>query len=185
MTETLHLEASPRYQAPILALIELLGKLRLDYCFVGRVAKALWLGEQVSDGAVDVLVLVTPDRSAQLPMMAGNRGFLVDRQEVEAAGELDLIPMRFPDPEAPIRIHALMASNALYSRMLAGSITAELEGVPVKIIAPEDLVVLMLVEEERREIIDSVIDRAGEKVNVTRLNEKLTSIGLSARKIVR
>jgi len=185
MTETFQLEASPRYQRPILALTELVGKLRLDYCFVGTIAKAFWLGQTTEDGAIDLLVVLTPDRSAQLPMMAGNRGFVVDRDEVEAARELDLIPMRFPDAEGGIRIHALMASNALYSRMVVGAVTTEVEGKAVKVIAAEDLVLLMLVEKERREIIDSVIERAGEGVDLTRLNEKLTSIGLSARRIVR
>jgi hypothetical protein len=50
----------------------------------------------------------------------------VERDEVEASEELDIVPMRFDD----IRIHVLVASNALYGRMVASGVEARLPMTP-------------------------------------------------------
>jgi hypothetical protein len=61
-------------------------------------------------------------------MMASHRGFRVDRDEIEATEELDLVPLMFVDEAGDVRVHVLVASNALYARMFASSATARFHG---------------------------------------------------------
>src|SRR5207237_2521219 len=83
------------YEQAIAAVSELLTKLRLDFMFVGSVARASWLGGTVDSGSIDVVAVMQPQQKNQIAMMASNRGFTVDRDEVEKAEELDLVPLKF------------------------------------------------------------------------------------------
>ena len=100
-------------------------------------------------------------------MMASNRGFVVDRDEVDRSEELDLIPLHFAD----VRIHVLVASNALYSKMIgAGKIVKEL-----RVASREDLALLFTLGEDAagaRELI------AAPDFDRERYNETLMAIGL-------
>ena len=171
-------------EEPILSAVqateELLTKLQIVHAFVGEVALAAWLGRSASTGPVDVLALLTPDRSRQVPMMASNRGFLVDEIELEETRELDLIPMRFTHPQGSPRVHVLMASNALYSRMLKRSCEAELGEDMIPVVHPEDLG-LMLAMQDARETLDALIGAAGDSFDRSRFNETLVTIGLAER----
>ena len=174
-------------EEPLLSAVrateELLTKLRIPHAFVGEVALSAWLGRPAA-GPVDVLALVTPDRSRQVPMMASNRGFLVDESELEQTRELDLIPMRFAHESGNPRVHVLMASNALYSRMLGRSTEAELGDDMIPVVHAEDLA-LMLAMQEAQETLEALIDAAGERFDAARFNETLVSIGLPGRVVSR
>lgn len=135
------LATTPRHGRALLATAELLTTLRLDHAFVGGVARAAWLGGEVA-GPIDVLALMTPQQKNQVAMMASNRGFRVDREEIEATEELDVVPLNFVDPDGEVRIHVLVASNALYGRMFAAVREAELEGRAIRVVAAEDLALL-------------------------------------------
>jgi len=88
--------------------------------FVGSVARSAWLGGLIDSGSIDVLGVMQPQQKNQVAMMASNRGFRVDRDEIDHAEELDLIPLTWID-EDDVRVHVLVASNALYARMFATS----------------------------------------------------------------
>lgn len=175
-------------EEPILSAVRateaLLGKLQIAHAFVGEVALAAWLGRPAAGGTVDVLALLTPDRSRQVPMMASNRGFLVDETELEETRELDLIPMRFAHESGNPRVHVLMASNALYSRMLGRSTEAELGDDMIPVAHPEDLG-LMLAMQDARETLEALVEAAGERFDLARFNETLVSIGLPGRVLTR
>src|SRR5574342_316821 len=110
--------ASARYGRAIAAVADLLARLKVDFIFVGSVARSAWLGSRVERGSLELIALVGPEQKNQVAMMANNRGFRVDRQEIERSEELDLIPLNFADPEGEVRVHVLVASNALYGRMV-------------------------------------------------------------------
>jgi hypothetical protein len=171
----------------IRALVELFGRLRLDHIFVGAIASGCWLDERVTEGPIDVLLLTRPENAQQIPMMASHRGFVVDREAVEAARELDLVPMSYPDPEATLRIHLLMASNALYAKMITAGTTAALPaGGEIHIAAAEDLALMLLVgSDERPDAVRRLIAAANGELDLDRLNAKLVSIGLSDKVIAR
>ena len=156
-----------RYEQTIDAVSELLTKLRLDFMFVGSVARAAWLGGSVERGSVDVVAVMQPQQKNQMAMMASNRGFNVDRDEVEQAEELDLVPLKFGD----IRVHVLVATNALYATMVAAAPRVG----EIKVAAREDLALLFALNEDFdavHRLADSPsFDRDG-------YNRKLTSIGL-------
>ena len=116
--------ASPLYERAIAAVADLLSRQRLDFVFAGSVARAAYLGTPVDGGSIDVIATMGPQQMNQVAMMANNRGFRVEREEIAAAEELDLIPMRFED----VRVHVLVASNALYGRMVADGSVAEWPG---------------------------------------------------------
>jgi hypothetical protein len=163
--------ANKPYSAAIEATAELLSKLKLETVFVGAVARSAWLGSMVDEGSVDVLALMTPEQKNNVAMMAGNRGFRVDADEVERSEELDLIPLKF---EA-IRVHVLVASNALYGRMVASGMNARVNERDIRVATPEDLALLSMIAEDRATTGSLValpqFDRAA-------LNRKLVSIGL-------
>lgn len=169
-------EASEQHQAAVLATDELLSKLKLEHAWVGGVAVSAWLGLPVESGAVDVLALLSTERSRQVPMMASNRGFRVEPAEVEAAEELDLIPMKFGD----VRIHVLMASNALYARMLPLAVAASIGEREIRVVSAEDLALMLTVAEDEasRLFREQLIRTSGGEFDVRGFNEKLASIGL-------
>jgi len=178
-------EASEPYRATIAAVDDLLGRLRTERAFVGSVASAAWTGRRVESAAVDVLVALTPEGRSQVPMMASNRGFTVDRAELEAAEQLDLVPLRFGTGDSEVRIHVLIASNALYGNMVRDAVQAVSGDVSIRVITAEDLALLLTVAEDETSTLlrDEVIARTGREFQLDRLNNKLTSIGL-ARKTV-
>jgi hypothetical protein len=178
--------ASPLYERAIAAVADLLTRQRLDFVFAGSVARAVHLGGPVDGGSIDAIATMGPQQKNQVAMMASNRGFRVEREEIEAAEELDLIPMRFED----VRVHILVASNALYGRMVAEGVVAggqlpvageesgnrqPATGNPIKVPRMEDFALLLQMSNDVTSLMTLVespeFDRA-------RYNQKLTSIGL-------
>jgi hypothetical protein len=166
---------TPRHGRALHATAELLSKLRIDHAFVGAVARAAWLGGEAA-GAIDVLALMAPEQKNQVAMMATNRGFRVDRDEIAETEELDLVPLSFVDTEGDVRVHVLVGSNALYGRMVAAARDAEHDGRTIRVVGPEDLALLMTMAEDevsvRRLAMVDGFNRHG-------YNERLVSIGLS------
>jgi len=109
---------------------------------------------------------MSPEQKNQVAMMASNRGFRVDREEIEGTIELDLIPLQFVDAEGDVRVHVLVASNALYGRMVAAARD--------NIAAPEDLALLFTVAEDPDR--DSLL--ALPDFDHRKFNDRLRSIGL-------
>ena len=173
------IEATEEYAEVIQAVATLFERLRLQTAFVGNVALAGWLGGRMERGPVDVLAMITPERMRQVPMMASNNGFQVDSTEVEAALELDLVPMRY----GGIRVHVLMATNALYGQMLAHSVEASVGETTVRIVNAEDLALLLLMAEDDQSVQTMVRDIS--ELDVDALNRKLVSIGLAVRRVAR
>jgi hypothetical protein len=171
------IRADARFNRAIHATAELLQKLRIDAMFVGGVARSAWLGGDVSSGAVDVLALMNSPQKNQLAMMASNRGFRVDRDELDQTEELDLVPLNFVDDEGEVRVHVLLATNALYGRMVASAQTALLDEREVKVPRAEDLAMLLLFAEDevtvRRLATLPEFDRGA-------FQDRLVSIGLGA-----
>lgn len=166
-----HVRATERYGRTIEAVHELLSKLRLDFLFVGNVARSAWLDSEVASGSIDVLATMGPQQKNQVAMMGSNRGFRVERDEIEATEELDVIPMRFDD----VRIHVLVASNALYGRMVKEGVDGQFGERTLRIPTAEDFALLlaMMGDEVGLHALTSGegFDRAG-------YNDKLRSIGL-------
>lgn len=171
------IRATPRYARALNATAELLEKLRIDAMYVGNVARAAWLEGEVGSGAIDLLALMNALQRGQLAMMASNRGFRVEREEIEQSEELDLVPLNFIDAEGDVRVHVLLATNALYARMFASAHPATFEEKPVRIPAPEDLALMLLMAED-----DETVKRltALPEFNRDMFRERLASIGLGA-----
>jgi len=168
----LTIHAATGHAAAIRAVDELLSKQRIDHLFLGNVARVAWLGGAIDDGSIDVLGLMHAEQKNNVAMMAANRGFHVDREEIERTTELDLVPLAFHD----VRVHVLVASNALYGRMFADAPTAQLGDRDLRVPSAEDLALLLAMSEDddavRQIAARPEFDRA-------RFNEKLTSIGLA------
>lgn len=169
------IRASARYNRAIHATAELLGKLRIEGMFVGNVARAAWLGGGIESGAIDVLALMNAPQKNQLAMMASNRGFRLDREELEKTEELDLVPINFVDPEGEVRVHVLLATNALYGRMVAAGEPAVIDDREIRVPRAEDLALLLLFAEDEATVRSLAVlpefDRAT-------FQERLVSIGL-------
>ena len=118
-----------------------------------------------------------PQQKNNVAMMAGNRGFHVDRDEVERTAELDLVPLAFDG----VRVHVLVASNALYARMFAtahaGRVLNPSGEREVRVPGPEDLALLLTMSGD-----EDAVRRLAAKPEFDRAlyNDKLTSIGLGA-----
>ena len=161
-------------------MAELLGKLRLDFIFVGDIARSAWLGGTVDAGAVDVLAVMGPQQKNQVAMMAANRGFGVDRDAIEAAEELDLIPLDFLDAEGDVRVHVLVASNALYAHMVARATAAQFEGRDLRVSSAEALALMLTVAGDEEAVQRLVTMEGFDKASY---NATLRSIGLGAMEV--
>jgi hypothetical protein len=172
------IRASARHERAIAAIDDLLSRQRLEHLFVGSVARAAWLGGLVDSGAVDVLALMQGQQKNNVAMMASHRGFRIDREEIEATEELDLVPLMFVDEDQDVRVHVLVASNALYARMFASSATATLHSREIRIPSREDAALMLAMAED-----DDAVRRlvALPEFDLRAYNEKLTSIGLGAQ----
>jgi len=181
------IRGSARVEDAARATAGLLGRLRLDWAFVGDLAFSAWSGEPVESGSIDVLAILSPDRMQQIPMMASNGGFQVDSEMVEGARELDLIPMAWPagDPD-PVRIHVLVASNALYSLMVRNAVDAKLAESEARVLNREDLALLLAVDDRpsARERLDR-LTRFEEGFDFDAFDGRLRSIGLASKVVPR
>ncbi len=166
--------ASARYGRAIAAIADLLARLRVDFIFVGSVARSAWLGGRVERGSLELIALLGPEQKNQVAMMASNRGFRVDRDEIERSEELDLIPLNFVDPEGEVRVHVLVSSNALYGRMVAGGVNAG----EMRVASAEDLALLLaLAEDDESQRAMQMLVRLPE-FDRPSYNRRLISIGL-------
>jgi hypothetical protein len=181
---TLRVEAEESRAAAVAAVWDFLSSLGLGSAFVGRIAMAGWTGGRVSEGTVDVLTLLTPERSAQIPQNAAAFGFGFDREALEATAELDLIPLDFAHGASSVRVHLLMATNALYGRMIRDARDAIVGRTSAKIVAAEDLAFLLTMADDDA-ARDRVIEAAGGEFDTGRFNARLVAIGLPAKVIVR
>ena len=172
------IRATPRYARALQATAELLETMRVDAMFVGNVARAAWLEDaEVGSGSIDVLALMNAPQRGQLAMMASNRGFRVEREELEQSEELDLVPLNFTDAEGDVRVHVLLATNALYARMFAGTWTESFGERDLRVPAPEDLALMLLMSNDD-ETVKALT--ALPEFDLAAFRDRLASIGLGA-----
>lgn len=171
------IRATPRYARALNATAELLEKLRIDAIYVGNVARDAWLDGEVGSGAIDLLALMNTPQRGQLAMMASNRGFRVSREEIEQSEELDLVPLNYSDVEGDVRVHVLLATNALYARMFANGKPATLGEREVRVASPEDLALMLLMADDQE-----TLERLAALPEFDRdsFRQRLASIGLGA-----
>jgi len=172
------IQVTARYQRALEAVDELLSRLRLDYLFLGNVARSAWLGDEAATGSIDVLATMGPQQKGQVAMMAANRGFRVEREEIDSSEELDIIPLHFVDGENETRVHVLVASNALYGRMVAAGVEAYLGERTLRIPTREDFGLLLSMMDDEPGLL--ALASAAE-FDRNAYNDKLISIGLGAR----
>lgn len=170
--------ATARHGRAIDAVTDLLARLRIDFIFVGSVARSAWLGGTVDSGAVDVIALMREEQKNQVAMMGSNRGFRVERDEILQSEELDLVPLNFIDPDGDVRVHVLLATNALYGRMVSSAASATWNDKQVKIATAEDLALLMSVAEDSQSVRDREMIIGLPEFNRRMYNQRLVSIGL-------
>lgn len=163
--------ADDRHATAIQAVADLLARLRLDFLFVGSVAHAAHLATPIAVGPIDAIATMGPQQKNQLAMMANNNGFDVDRDEIAATEELDLVPMRFDGT----RVHVLVASNALYGRMVAEGVQAEFGERTLKVPRLEDFALLLQMNNDVESLMRVIESPEFDRENY---NEKLTAIGL-------
>jgi hypothetical protein len=169
------IRASARYSRAIHAIAALLEKLKIDAMFVGGAARSAWMDAELDGGAVDVLALMTAPQRNQLAMMASNRGFRVERDEILQAEELDVVPLNFVDPDGDVRVHVLLASNALYGRMMAAAQATALDDRPLRVPRAEDLALMLLMAEDEEAVRYLT---ALPEFDLIAFRERLASIGL-------
>jgi hypothetical protein len=170
------IRASARHALAIHATSELLDKQRIEAMFVGAVARSAWLGEEVVSGPIDLVALMNAPQKNQVAMMASHRGFRVEKEEIEQAEELDLIPLNFVHGEGDVRVHVLLASNALYGRMVAAALPATIDQRSVQVPRAEDLALLSLVAEDPA-TVSRLSDLPG--FDRTAFRDRAVSIGLT------
>jgi len=167
--------AVPLYARGIASVADLLTRLRIDFIFAGGVARAAWLGGEMRSGSIDVIAVMKPEQKNQVAMMAKNRDFRVDPDQIAQSEELDLVPLTYHEIEGTIRVHVLVASNALYGTMVAKADRALLGELEVKIPPAEDMALLLAMSEDE-EALRALI--AAPHFDRDAYNRKLISIGL-------
>jgi hypothetical protein len=169
------IRATARYTRAIHAIAGILERQKIETMFVGGVARSAWMGSEVGSGAVDVLAMMTAAQKNQVAMMAGNRGFRVEREEIEQSEELDLVPLNYVDPEGDVRVHVLLASNALYGRMMSVAQAATFEERTIRVPRAEDLALMLLMAEDEEAVRHLT---ALPEFDLAAFRQRLASIGL-------
>lgn len=146
--------------------------------FVGEVARSAWLDSSIEAGSIDVLVLMNAPQKGQVAMMASNRGFRVEREELDQTEELDLVPLHYVDVDGDVRVHVLLASNALYAHMIGAGQETTLDERVVRVPRAEDLALLLLMGEDEEAVRRLT---ALEEFDLHRFRERLASIGLGGQ----
>ena len=157
--------------AALAAVANLLYRQKIDAVFVGTVARAAYLGETLERGPIDAIALLGPQQKSQVAMMASNNGFAVDRDEVESAEEFDLVPMKFEGT----RVHLLVASNALYGRIVGAGVAASAGELAIRVPRVEDFALLVQMGNDRN-TLDALLALPG--FDRDHYNRTLVSIGL-------
>lgn len=175
----IELDASEQLTQAVSATAGLLTKLRIDFALVGDLALCGWLGRKSEAASLDLLAVVTPEGKQQIPMMASHRGFELDRDLIEATEELDLVPMGL----GGVKIHILIASNALYGRMVASAAPARLGQIELRIVNREDLALLLTLSEapDTLSVREELVRRSRGLFDRDRFNRKLLSIGITGK----
>jgi hypothetical protein len=95
--------------------------------------------------------------------------------------------MHFGTGPSEVRIHVLMASNALYARMVSAAVPAVLGGRELRVIGAEELALLLTIGEgpEASVARDELILKAGAEFHRDRFDQLLVSIGLGGKTISR
>lgn len=171
----LTIRATPRHARAVDATAELLTRQRVESTFTGGVARAAWLGELLEGGSIDVLAMMQPQQKNNVAMMASHRGFRVEQEEIDQSEELDLVPLNFVDADGDVRVHVLLASNALYASMINASVPATLGERELKVPSAVDFALLSALGEDD-EAVRAVSGSAAFDRRV--YNDKLVSIGL-------
>ena len=170
--------ATARHGRAIDAVSDLLARLRIECIFVGNVARSAWLGSVVERGSIDVVALMRDEQKNQVAMMGSHRGFHLDHDEVQRTEELDLVPMKFADDEGDIRMHVLLATNALYGRMVSAGVEADWNGQTIKVPRAEDLALLLAVSDDEGSARDCEMMIRLPEFDRRLYNQRLVSIGL-------
>ena len=171
----LTIRATPRQARAVDATAELLAKQRVESAFTGSVARAAWLGELLEGGSVDVLAMMQPQQKNNIAMMASHRGFRVEQEEIDQSEELDLVPLNFIDEDGDVRVHVLLASNALYASMINAAVPATLGARELKVPSAVDFALLSALGEDDEAV--RAVSGSGSFDRRT-YNDKLVSIGL-------
>ena len=85
------------------------------------------------------------------------------------------MPMYFRDEEGEIRVHVLLATNALYGRMIASAVSSSFEERTIRIPRAEDFALLLLMGEDQEAV--RVLTSLPE-FDLPAFRERLASIGL-------
>ena len=151
---------------------------RIETVFLGNVAASCWLDRTVEQGSLDLLALMTPQQKNPVTMMASHRGFRIDQAEIDQSEELDLVPLNLDDEEGTIAVHVLLASNALYGRMVAAGIAASMGEISLRVPPPEDLALLLSMAEDDQSRRDREMLIRLPTFDRRSFNERLVAIGL-------
>lgn len=186
MEKLINITGPPQFCEAARATADLLGRLGLEFAFVGAAAASAWLGEDPAGSPVDVLGLLGPDRMQQVPMIAANNGFEVNADSVERARELDLIPMAWPSPDGTTPVHVLLATNSLYSWMIRDSVEGTIDDKVVRIVCRSDWALLLSVDDRAEAAVQlALLTKSMSEVEIERLNGRLETIGLRERVVAR
>lgn len=164
----------------MLGTAALLRQVEAPYAFVGDVALNAWLDRPHNGHTVDVVTLLG-DRPTSLLAAAGEAGLTFDEREIARCEELDLIPLRFDGRSDSVRIHLLLATNALYGRMIQSAVEGEVEGTWVRVVSAEDLALLLSISgtEESARSLEELTTAPGVNFDHERFRRMLTMIGIA------
>jgi hypothetical protein len=159
------------------ALVEIvaaLESLQIDYMVVGGIANAIW-GEPRATVDIDVTVAVEEPRIPQTAMALG-RGF---RLLVDAAPqfirETRVLPL---ETSGGVRVDVIFALVSFELQALRRARDVEVAGRRVRVVSPEDLILMKIISERPQDIADAeaLIARRRPDLDVTYLEPRIRAL---------
>jgi len=134
--------------AEIVALLE---RLQIDYMVIGGIANAVW-GEPRATVDVDVTVAVDEDAIPNTVDQISRRIRLAVADPVAFVQETRVLPLDTPNG---VRIDVIFALLPFEMDAIRRARTVTLAGRAVRVVTPEDLVLMKIISERSRDLADA------------------------------
>jgi hypothetical protein len=135
----------------VVGIAQILESLRIDYMLVGGIANAAW-GEPRATLDVDVTISVDPDRipSTIESLERSYRSAVPD--PVRFVRDTRVLPLDTPDG---VRIDLIFALLSFELEALRRATTVQFANRDVRVITPEDLILMKIISERPRDLADA------------------------------
>lgn len=148
----------------------------IPYMLVGGLANAVW-GESRATVDVDFTVWVDETRLAEVVQRMSETFRPLPEDPVGFVQQTRVLPL---ESKQGVRVDVIFGLLPFEREALARSIAVDMGGFPVRVVSPEDLVLMKIVSERNQDLEDAraVVQRQRERLDVDYLRPRVQELAL-------